>query len=124
MQTLTVTPAPFELAKHCHHICFISALSVSYASMCSDIQGFSVDYQLRSKRLRWFGHICRMPDSRLPKLLLHGQVARQSCRGKPRTVWNDVVSSEMHKLKLNHYTRDAQNKPVWRELREREKITG
>ena len=58
----------------------------------------------------------RMPDSRLPKMLLHGQVARQNCRGKPRTVWNDVVLSDIHKLKLNHYIRDAQNKPVWRDL--------
>ena len=63
-----------------------------------------------------FGHICRMPDGRLLELLLHGQVAKQNCRGKPRTVWNNVVLSDVHKLKLNHYTRDAQNKPVWREL--------
>ena len=57
-----------------------------------------------------------MPDSRLPKLLLNVQVARQNCHGKARTVWNDVVLSDVHKLKLNHYIRDAQNKPVWREL--------
>ena len=57
-----------------------------------------------------------MPDSRLPKLLLHGHVANQNCRSKPGAVWNDVVLSDVHNLKLNHYIRDAQNKPVWREL--------
>ena len=48
--------------------------------------------------------------------MLHGQVARQKYRGKPRTVWNVVVLSDVHKLKLHHYIRDAQNKPAWREL--------
>ena len=37
-------------------------------------ESFSIETQLRSKRLRWFGHICRMSDSRLPKVLMHGQL--------------------------------------------------
>ena len=72
--------------------------------------------QLISKRLRWFGHICRMSDSRLPKVLMHGQLVGQNCRGGPRTVWNAVVLFDIHKLKLNRYTHDALNRPVWREL--------
>ena len=48
-------------------------------------------------------------------VLLHGQVARQNCHGKPRTVRNDVVLSDVHEMKLSYYVRDAQ-KPVWREL--------
>ena len=35
---------------------------------------FSVESQLQSKRLRWLGHMFRMPDDRLPKKLLFGQV--------------------------------------------------
>ena len=34
----------------------------------------SVESQLKTKRLRWFGHVCRMPDTRLPKKVLYGQV--------------------------------------------------
>ena len=98
-------------------ICGISLTDhVSNQEILLQCDTFSVDSQLRNKRLRWFGHVCRMSDFRLPKMLLHGQVARQNCRGKPRTVWNDVVLSDVHKLKLNRYVRDAQNKPVWREL--------
>ena len=36
--------------------------------------------------------------------------------GEPRTVWNDVVLSDIHNGGLNRYTRDPLNKPVWREL--------
>ena len=34
----------------------------------------SVESQLRSKRLRWLGHTFKMPNDRLPKKLLFGQV--------------------------------------------------
>ena len=57
-----------------------------------------------------------MADSRLPKLLMHGQLVGQNCLGRPGTVWNDVVLFDIHKSKLNRYTRDALNNPVWREL--------
>ena len=50
-----------------------------------------------------------MPDSSLPTILLHGQVARQHGCSKPRTVWSDVVLSDVLNLKLNHYMRDARN---------------
>ena len=57
-----------------------------------------------------------MSDSRLPKVLMHGQLVGQDCGGRPRVVWSDVVLSDIHKLKLNRCTHDALNKPVWREL--------
>ena len=47
---------------------------------------------------------------------MHGQLVGQNCHGRPRTVCNDVVLFDIHKLKLNRYTPDALNKPVWREL--------
>jgi len=76
------------------------------------VYAFHQSSQLRSKRLRWFGHICRMADSRLPKVLMHGQLVGQNCRGRPRTVWNDFILFDIHKLKLNRYPSDALNKPV------------
>ncbi len=59
-----------------------------------------------------------MADSRLPKVLMHGKFVGHNHRGRPRTVWHDVVLFDIHKLKLklDRYTRDAVNKPAWREL--------
>ncbi len=103
---------------HClRRICGILLLDhITNSVMLKRRESFHVESQLRSKRLRWFGHICRMSDIRLPKVLLHGQLVGQKCRGRPRTVWNDVVLFDIHKLRLNRYTRDALNKPVWRKL--------
>jgi len=83
-------------------ICGISLFDNSTNSVIlKRCETFSVESQLRSRRLRWFGHNCRMSDSRLPKVLMHGQLVGQSCHGRPRTVWNDVVSFDIHKLKLH-----------------------
>jgi len=48
-----------------------------------------------------------MADSRLPTLLLHGQVVGQKRRGKARTVSNNGVLSDDHQLKLHHNVRNA-----------------
>ena len=34
----------------------------------------SMDFQLISKRLRWFGYVSRMQGSRLPNVMMFGQV--------------------------------------------------
>ena len=42
----------------------------------SECQTGSVESQLRSKRPRWYGHVCRMPDTRVRKKVLYGQRPR------------------------------------------------
>ena len=118
LQTIVMTVLLYSgetwslLDKHLHQlsvfhmrclrrICGISLLDHITNSVIWRCETFPVESQLRSKRLRWFGHICRMADSRLPKLLMHGHLVGQNCHGRPRTVWNDVVLFGIHKLKLN-----------------------
>ena len=43
-------------------------------------------------RLRWFGHVSRMPDDRMPKYLLDWTPAHgKRSRGRPRTTWQKCV---------------------------------
>ena len=53
---------------------------------------------IATKRLRWFGHVSRMPDDRLPNYLLdwkpkHGKRSR----GRPRKTLNDVYVEDAEK---------------------------
>jgi hypothetical protein len=57
---------------------------------------------LRSRRLRWTGHVCRMDDARYPKALLYGELAyapRQ--RGRPRLRFKDVVKRDLGAFNIN-----------------------
>ena len=115
------------LNKHCaalsvflmrclRHICGISLKDhVSNTAILSMCQTCSVDAQLRSKRLRWYGHVCRMIDCRLPKVMLFGQVKGSHPPGRPRKIWNDIVLSDFQQLNILRPYRDAMNKPAWRD---------
>ena len=69
---------------------------VANVDILSECQVPYVESQLRSKRLRWYGHVCRQADDRLTKCMLFGQVKGPGHVGKPRKIWNDVVLSDIH----------------------------
>ena len=76
------------VASLCDHV-----LSVDILNRCNTI---IVKSLLRSKRLRWLGHVFRMSNDRLPKKLLVGQVTGQRLRDYPRSSFNDVVLRDCH----------------------------
>ena len=74
-----------------------------------------------TQRLRWFGHVSRMPEDRLPKYLLdwtpkHGKRSR----GRPRKSLNDVYIEDAEKrldcsnLTIDNMKELAANRKEWR----------
>jgi hypothetical protein len=56
------------------------------------------------KRLRWFGHVKRMPGSRLPRKFLEREPEKTRRRGRHKERWIDGVRRSMtnHGLTDNH----------------------
>ena len=51
---------------------------------------------LRQRRLRWLGHVHRMPDGRIPEDLLYGELASgKRSTGRPQLRYHDVVKRDM-----------------------------
>ena len=75
---------------------------------------FSLESQLQSKILRWLGHMFSMPDDRLPKKLLFGQVTGHRPPGCPRSSFNDVAVPESQLCCMPKPYKDAQNRMLWR----------
>jgi len=42
-------------------------------------------------RLRWFGHVQRIEENRIPKRVLHINFGTMRLRGRPRNRWQDEV---------------------------------
>jgi hypothetical protein len=45
-------------------------------------------------RLRWFEHVQRMEENRIPKRLLYMNLVTASLRGRPRNSWQDEVKED------------------------------
>ena len=73
----------------------------------------SVESQLQGKRLRWLGHVFRMPYDRLPKKLLFGQVKGLRLPGRPMSGFNDVALHDCQACRIGRPYRDVQDRLLW-----------
>jgi len=51
----------------------------------------SIIETIRLNRLRWFGHVQRMEQKRIPKRVLYKNLGITRLRGRPRNIWQDEV---------------------------------
>ena len=75
----------------------------------------SVESQLQGKRLRWLGHVFQMPNDRLPKKLLFGEVKGLCPPGRPTSSFNDVALHDCQNCRISRPYRDAQDRLLWRD---------
>ena len=49
---------------------------------------------IRVNRLRWFGHVQKMEENRIPKRVLYTNLGTSRLRGRPRNRWQDEVRED------------------------------
>jgi len=74
--------------------------------------------RLQTRRLRFFGHVVRMPPERLPYIALHGRADGQRPRGRPRKRWLDGVQEDCRDrgMSLIEAFRFAEDRTTWRSI--------
>jgi hypothetical protein len=50
---------------------------------------------IEKKRLQWYGHVKRMPEERIPKLIMEGTPQERRKRGRPSKTWMEEVQAAM-----------------------------
>ena len=56
---------------------------------------------LDDNRIRWFGHVMRMQDTRLPKKRFTLELTGRRPIGRPRTRWRDQVKQDLERRGLS-----------------------
>ena len=109
----------FHLRK-LRSICKISWKDkVTNHEVLSRCQISGIEAFLQKSQLRWTGHTIRMENSRLPKILLYGQIGNAPRpEGRPLLRYKDKIKANLSSLKvpLTNWEQLAQNRSEWRGL--------
>ena len=90
---------------------------VPYAEIITRSKQPTMYALLKIRRLRWLGHVVRMQDHRIPKIILFGQLAEgKRPVGRPKLRFADVVKRDMKDLKipLASWETIARDRPGWK----------
>jgi hypothetical protein len=74
--------------------------------------------QIKSRRMRWAGHVARMGEERKVYRILVGKPERRRPLGRPRHRWEDVIRMDLMELGWGSvdWIQFAQDRDRWRAL--------
>lgn len=74
--------------------------------------------KVQRKRLKWFGHVTRMDNTRLPFRALHCHIQGTRSRGRQPKTWMDNVKEDLkeHGMDIRTATEKARDRQQWRHL--------
>ena len=73
---------------------------------------------IKSKRLRWAGHVARMEEGRRTFKILKGKPTGKRSLGRPRGRWEDNIRMVLEEKGINagNWVDSAQDRNYWRTL--------
>ena len=77
----------------------------------------SIQSLLKQRRLRWLGHVHRMPDGRIPKDLLYGELSDgKRPQGRPKQCFRNVCRNDLRSCGIDVDTWEAiaANRSAWK----------
>lgn len=77
---------------------------------------------IKLQRLRWAGHLARMPDNDVTKRLTMNTPEGRRSRGRPRARWMDGVEEDLEILRVRRWREVARNRTEWGRILEQAKI--
>ena len=77
---------------------------------------------IKQGRLRWAGHVERMPAERAVKQVHHQKPIGRRLVGRPRLRWIDDLEDDLRQLKVRGWRRKAADRSEWTKVVEQAKI--
>ena len=73
---------------------------------------------IKSRRLRWAGHVARMDEGRSAFKILTGKPTGKRPLGRPRRRWEDIIRMDLEEISINagDWVDSAQDRNYWRAL--------
>jgi len=78
---------------------------------------------IKPQRLAWFGHVHHMPDNSMVKKVYEWTPALTRSLGRPKSMWEDDVKSDITNMKIRNWRDCSRNRPKWKEFVEKVKTS-
>jgi len=69
---------------------------------------------IKLNRLRWFGHVQRMEENRIPKKVLYMNLGTTILRGRTRNRWQDEVREDGRTVGGEGWQEKVHNREEWK----------
>jgi hypothetical protein len=69
--------------------------------------------EIKVRRLEWLGHVIRMEDTHLPKMVFNAKPEGRWGVGRPRLRWLDDVEADIKALDVKRWRIKAQDRKEW-----------
>jgi hypothetical protein len=69
--------------------------------------------EIKSNRLRWLGHVVRMPEEKCPRKVFYENPGGRRLKGRPRKRWIDGVEENLSTLGVRRWRIKAANREEW-----------
>ena len=98
-----------RLLERFHQRCLRSILNIHWSDYITNVEVLqqagitSVEAMLMKTQLRWAGHVSRMEDHRLPKIVLYGELSTgHRDRGAPKKRYKDSLKKSLSTCHIDH----------------------
>ena len=113
-----------RLLERFHQRCLRTILNIIWSDFVTNVEVLeqadipSIEAMLLKSQLRWAGHVSRMEDHRLPKIVLYGELSTgHRERGAPKKRYKDGLKKSLATCNIDHrgWSDMAKDRGAWRQ---------
>jgi hypothetical protein len=76
-------------------------------------KGENIVKWIKGQRISWLGHLERMEENRMPKMVFSQELEETKRRGRPRKRWKEEVERDLHVLGVRRWREMAIDIKKW-----------
>jgi hypothetical protein len=80
------------------------------------VKGKNLIRFIKSQRLKWLGHVERMPNEREVTRIYKWKPLASRAKGRPKNRWEGDVRTDLQKMKIKNWKRSVLYRDSWRTI--------
>jgi hypothetical protein len=79
-------------------------------------EGENIVKWIKGRRISWLGHLERMEEDRMPKMIFTQELEGTRRRGRPRKIWKEEVERDLQVLGVRRWRELVTDRKKWKDI--------